>query len=184
MHDMHAYILRTFRQQWPKLRSKLKEIASYELWKGRIKRVEAYYGTAVAGYFVSLRWLLSVNVVLCAVWCGCVCIPEILWEASNAASASPDYNLELLSACNFSNGSGFYDCFHYEWYSYILNFFVGQGMYRYTLMFLGHYTTSSQVFSVSYNIPVVILFFVLVTYIISFVLVAFRYVRKLTQQVC
>eukprot|EP00731_Ephydatia_muelleri_P018600 Em0011g640a len=160
--------------QWPKLRSKLMQIASYEVWKGRIKQVEAYYGTAVAAYFVSLRWLLWVNVVLCVVWCGCVCIPQILWEASNAATASPDYNLQLLLACNYSNVSGFYDCSGYEWYSYILDLFTGQGTYRYTLLFLGHYSTSSKVLSDSYNIPAAILFFTLVTYVASFVLVTFR----------
>lgn len=150
------------------------QIASYEVWKGRIKQVEAYYGTAVAAYFVSLRWLLWVNVVLCVVWCGCVFIPQILWEASNAATASPDYNLQLLLACNYSNVSGFYDCSGYEWYSYILDLFTGQGTYRYTLLFLGHYSTSSKVLSDSYNIPAAILFFTLVTYVTSFVLVTFR----------
>ena len=171
MYSMHEYALI---QQWPKMRNRLKEIASYELWNGRIKQVEAYYGTAVAGYFVSLRWLLWVNVALCVVWCGSVCLPQILWEASNAAPASPDYDLRLSSTCNFSNASGFYDCFHYEWYSYVFNLFVGQGIYRYTLLFLGHYSKSSKVFSVPYNSPALILFFTLVTYVISFVLVAFR----------
>lgn len=159
---------------WPKMRNKLKEISSYELWRGRIKKVEAYYGTAVAGYFVSLRWLLWVNVALGAVWCGCVCIPQVVWEASSPASTSPDYELQLLLACNYSNGSVFYNCFHYKWYSYILDLLVGQGRYRYTMLYLGHYSTSSHLLSASYNIPAAILFFTLATYVVSFILIAFK----------
>lgn len=67
-------------QKWPKVKSRLRVLLSYELWKGHMKEVEGHFGTAVVSYFIFLRYLFFMNLVIFAFWVGFVVVPQIVWE--------------------------------------------------------------------------------------------------------
>ena len=45
-------------------------------WEHSIKEIESHFGTVVASYFLFLRWLLSMNLVICILIGGLVIWPE------------------------------------------------------------------------------------------------------------
>ena len=94
-----------FLQKWPKLKSKLQVVLSYELWKDHMKQVEGNFGTAVVSYFILLRWLFLVNVAIFTLWFGFVCIPQFIWETSPGVIIKPNYQ----TTCVF-NSSASYNC--------------------------------------------------------------------------
>ena len=50
---------------------------SYELWKGHMKEVEGHFGSAVVSYFIFLRSLFFMNIIIFALWFGFVVLPGI-----------------------------------------------------------------------------------------------------------
>eukprot|EP00731_Ephydatia_muelleri_P025324 Em0017g407a len=59
-----------------------KIVLPFELWRSHIKQVEGHFGTAVASYFVLLRWLFYMNVIIFGVWTLFVSIPQFVVEPS------------------------------------------------------------------------------------------------------
>ena len=55
--------------------------ASYRLWNGHMKEVEGHFGTAVVSYFIYLRWLFIMNLVIFALWFGMVIVPNSIYIA-------------------------------------------------------------------------------------------------------
>ncbi|KAK7934225.1 hypothetical protein WMY93_005121 [Mugilogobius chulae] len=47
-------------------------------WESRIKEVESHFGSSVASYFIFLRWMYGLNLVLFGFMFGLVVLPEIL----------------------------------------------------------------------------------------------------------
>uniref|UniRef100_A0A4W3IRV3 Transmembrane channel-like protein n=1 Tax=Callorhinchus milii TaxID=7868 RepID=A0A4W3IRV3_CALMI len=47
-------------------------------WEMKIKEIESHFGSSVASYFIFLRWLYGINVVLFSLTFGLVVIPEVL----------------------------------------------------------------------------------------------------------
>ncbi|XP_026195873.1 transmembrane channel-like protein 2-A isoform X1 [Anabas testudineus] len=47
-------------------------------WESRIKEVESHFGSSVASYFIFLRWMYGMNLVLFGLTFGLVVIPEVL----------------------------------------------------------------------------------------------------------
>lgn len=112
-------------QKLPKIKSQLQVLRSYRLWKGHIKEVEGHYGTAVVSYFIFLRWLFVMNMVIFALWFSFVCIPQFInpgelnitsqaacliplanssqFTCSNTSVQEPGVVFELASNC--SNGT-------------------------------------------------------------------------------
>eukprot|EP00731_Ephydatia_muelleri_P025277 Em0017g360a len=66
----------------PNLSKKINSVLSFKLWEGHIKQVEGHFGTAVASYFVLLRWLFYMNLVILVVWTLFVLIPQFVVEPS------------------------------------------------------------------------------------------------------
>ncbi|XP_044275079.1 transmembrane channel-like protein 2 [Varanus komodoensis] len=50
-------------------------------WEMKIKEVESHFGSSVASYFIFLRWMYGVNLVLFGLIFGLVIIPEVLMGA-------------------------------------------------------------------------------------------------------
>ncbi|MGH0125971.1 UNVERIFIED_CONTAM: hypothetical protein FKN15_017679 [Acipenser sinensis] len=47
-------------------------------WERKIKEVESHFGSSVASYFIFLRWMYGMNLVLFGITFGLVVIPEVL----------------------------------------------------------------------------------------------------------
>ncbi|MEQ2261272.1 Transmembrane channel-like protein 2-A, partial [Xenotaenia resolanae] len=47
-------------------------------WERKIKEVESHFGSSVASYFIFLRWMYGMNLVLFGLTFGLVVIPEVL----------------------------------------------------------------------------------------------------------
>lgn len=54
-------------------------------WESRIKEIESHFGSAVASYFIFLRWLFWINLVIFLTLTIFVAIPEILTADKNHA---------------------------------------------------------------------------------------------------
>ena len=74
---------------------------TFELWRSHIRQVEGHFGTAVASYFVLLRWLFYMNMAIFAVWTLFVLVPQFVLERP----------VKKTNSCVFSNASGYaYRC--------------------------------------------------------------------------
>ena len=254
-------------QKWPKIKSRLRVLYSYELWKGHMKEVEGHFGTSVVSYFIFLRWLFVMNFILVLFWLGFIVVPQIIWEANSGTSTTsratcvfpdeldftgflPDTNMidnstitsnatgpldsttlnrtcmegnrnptiRLYDAsictsmdtveirfCEFDNDTAFRegattasvvssrgDCSEselngtnrfvfcnssiaprVEWFNYIVNFLVGQGLFNETLLFHGRYTNTAVVGN-TYNMPLAFLCVSLVIYALSVLLLVYK----------
>lgn len=47
------------------------------MWRASIKAVESKLGTAVASFFVFMRWVFLLNVFLSCLWFGAVILPQL-----------------------------------------------------------------------------------------------------------
>ena len=83
------YVFSPLVQKWPKVKSRLRVVFGYELWNGHMKEVESHFGTAVVSYFVFLRWLFLMNLIIFALWFGLAVIPQLVWVAGTNAPRSP-----------------------------------------------------------------------------------------------
>ncbi|XP_019618983.1 PREDICTED: transmembrane channel-like protein 3 [Branchiostoma belcheri] len=64
---------------WRKVKRELANFASFFIpWETRIKMIESYFGSVVASYFIFLRWLFWINIVLSIVTMSFVVLPEMI----------------------------------------------------------------------------------------------------------
>ena len=78
-------------------------VYGYELWNGHLKEVEGHFGTAVVSYFIFLRWLFLMNLVIFLLWFGLAVIPQLVWVAGTNAARSPS-QLACVFPLNTSGG--------------------------------------------------------------------------------
>lgn len=91
-------------QKWPKFKSRLKVILSWELWKGHMKEIEGHFGTAVVSYFIFLRFIFGMNAFVTTFWFSLVVIPGIVYIQVNDPPNDPS---QLSCAYQPSNISDF-----------------------------------------------------------------------------
>uniref|UniRef100_A0A673M3E4 Transmembrane channel-like 2b n=1 Tax=Sinocyclocheilus rhinocerous TaxID=307959 RepID=A0A673M3E4_9TELE len=92
-------------------------------WESRIKEVESHFGSSVASYFIFLRWMYGLNLVLFGFMFGLVVIPEVLMGMPYGSIARKTVPREEQdSAMDFS----------------VL--FEFGGYCKYSIMFYGYYT--------------------------------------------
>lgn len=87
---------------------------SYRLWNGQLKQVEGHFGTAVVSYFVYLRWLFIMNLIIFALWFGLVVIPNAIYLAVDdpprtASQLSCAYSFSVNSTISCSNDTAISD---------------------------------------------------------------------------
>ena len=78
-------------------------LLSQELWKSHLKEVEGLFGTAVVSYFVLLRWIFIMNIVIFFLWFGIICVPQVVYQVRNPGSSNTTSSIACL--INISNGS-------------------------------------------------------------------------------
>lgn len=92
-------------QKWPKYKSRLRVWLSYKLWKGHLKEVEGHFGTFVVSYFVFLRWLFIMNIVIFALWFGFVCVPQIIQQFLGVTGSNRTSQVACVISVNGTNGN-------------------------------------------------------------------------------
>ncbi|XP_031776655.1 transmembrane channel-like protein 2 isoform X2 [Nasonia vitripennis] len=94
-------------------------------WERRIKQIESQFGSAVASYFIFLRWLFWINLVISAALVTFVAIPEFLATLQNATIAGerkimlPEEQLKSTHLLTLWEFEGYlkYSPFFYGWYA-------------------------------------------------------------------
>ncbi|VCX36945.1 unnamed protein product [Gulo gulo] len=57
-------------------------------WEMRIKKIESHFGSGVASYFIFLRWLFGINIVLTIMTGAFIVIPELIAGQPFGSTAS------------------------------------------------------------------------------------------------
>ncbi|XP_013387048.1 transmembrane channel-like protein 3 [Lingula anatina] len=84
-------------------------IFSLSIWKGKIKKIEAYFGTGVSSYFVFLRTLLWLNLVMGVLVFCFISLPQVLIGDGTVLNAT--FGLDFVQNTIFFYG--FYDSSRY-----------------------------------------------------------------------
>ncbi|KAK2571995.1 Transmembrane channel-like protein 7 [Acropora cervicornis] len=118
-----------------------------ELWKGHLKEVEGRFGNGVLSFFIFLKWLLFLNLVIFFLEFGLVSLPTIIIIGNNTAPPSSNScNFEQLKPISISSRS---------LSDLMIDFITGQGWINSTLMFYAGYPRSKLLSKdeVEYDLP-------------------------------
>ncbi|KAG9489256.1 hypothetical protein GDO78_005318 [Eleutherodactylus coqui] len=105
-------------------------------WEMRIKKIESHFGSGVASYFIFLRWLFGINIVLTILTGAFVVLPEILAGAPFGSTVNKKIpNKEFSSAQD-------------------LNTIWSLGGYlQYSVLFYGYYGRERKIGRAGYRLP-------------------------------
>ncbi|XP_015675679.1 transmembrane channel-like protein 3 [Protobothrops mucrosquamatus] len=105
-------------------------------WEMRIKKIESHFGSGVASYFIFLRWLFGINIVLTTMTGAFVVLPEIL--AGDAFGSTPNKQIpsdQLHSAQDLDT------------------IWSLGGYLQYSVLFYGYYGQTRKIGSAGYRLP-------------------------------
>lgn len=113
-----------------------------ELWKGHLKEVEGHFGNGVLSFFVFLKWLLFLNLVIFILEFGLISLPSVIIEPNITYQAN-------TNSCNFDETSSRSTA------DQVIDFVTGQGWINTTLMFYAGYPATPLISEedVKYNLP-------------------------------
>uniref|UniRef100_A0A3Q1JS30 Transmembrane channel-like protein n=1 Tax=Anabas testudineus TaxID=64144 RepID=A0A3Q1JS30_ANATE len=94
-------------------------------WEMRIKKIESHFGSGVASYFIFLRWLFGINIVLTIMTGAFIVLPELLAGAPFGTTRTQD--LDTI----WSLG----------------------GYLQYSVLFYGYYGSVRKIGSAGYRLP-------------------------------
>uniref|UniRef100_A0A8C4NFF8 Transmembrane channel-like protein n=1 Tax=Eptatretus burgeri TaxID=7764 RepID=A0A8C4NFF8_EPTBU len=105
-------------------------------WEMRIKVIESHFGSGVASYFIFLRWLFGINIVLMAMTMAFIIIPEVLAGApfgSTSRKQIPSDKMEEAQDLDTIWSLG--------------------GYLQYSVLFYGYYGSERKLGSFGYRLP-------------------------------
>ncbi|XP_056289126.1 transmembrane channel-like protein 2-A [Pseudoliparis swirei] len=105
-------------------------------WERKIKEVESHFGSSVASYFIFLRWMYGMNLVLFGFTFGLVVIPEVLMGlpyGSIARKTVPRAQQDTAQD-----------------YSVLMDF---QGYCKYSVLFYGYYNNQRTIGLLKFRLP-------------------------------
>ncbi|XP_017306790.1 transmembrane channel-like protein 1 [Ictalurus punctatus] len=105
-------------------------------WEMKIKEIESHFGSTVASYFVFLRWLFGINIILFALSFGLVMFPEALM--GKPYGSIPRKTVSRQEEPTAMNFDVLYD--------------IG-GYMKYTVMFYGYYDDQRTIGWLRYRMP-------------------------------
>lgn len=120
-----------------------------ELWKGHLKEVEGRFGNGVLSFFIFLKWLLFLNLVVFFLEFGLVSLPAIIIGSKNETSAQTNTN-----SCNFDQLQPIAISSR-SVSDQAIDFITGQGWINTTLMFYAGYPNTKLLSDddVEYDLP-------------------------------
>ncbi|XP_076016127.1 transmembrane channel-like protein 2-A [Genypterus blacodes] len=105
-------------------------------WERKIKEVESHFGSSVASYFLFLRWMYGMNLVLFGFTFGLVVIPEVLMGLPyGSISRKTVPSAEQAVAQD---------------YSVLMDF---DGYCKYSVLFYGYYSNQRTIGLLQYRLP-------------------------------
>ncbi|XP_009708938.1 PREDICTED: transmembrane channel-like protein 2 [Cariama cristata] len=105
-------------------------------WEMKIKEVESHFGSSVASYFIFLRWMYGVNLVLFGLIFGLVIIPEVLMGMPYGSMPRKTVpRAEQATAMDFSVLWDF------------------EGYIKYSALFYGYYDNQRTIGWLKYRLP-------------------------------
>ncbi|NWR58296.1 TMC3 protein, partial [Bucorvus abyssinicus] len=113
-------------------------------WEMRIKKIESHFGSGVASYFIFLRWLFGINIVLTIMTGAFVVLPELLAGApfgSTVSKTIPKEHADSAQALDtiWSLGARLKLLF--------------TGYLQYSVLFYGYYGHDRKIGKAGYRLP-------------------------------
>ncbi|NXU71889.1 TMC3 protein, partial [Oreotrochilus melanogaster] len=107
-------------------------------WEMRIKKIESHFGSGVASYFIFLRWLFGINIVLTIMTGAFVVLPELLAGAPFGSTVSKTIPKEHIASAQDLDTI------------WLWSF---QGYLQYSVLFYGYYGRERKIGKAGYRLP-------------------------------
>ncbi|KAK1160790.1 transmembrane channel-like protein 3 [Acipenser oxyrinchus oxyrinchus] len=105
-------------------------------WEMRIKKIESHFGSGVASYFIFLRWLFGINIVLTVMTGAFVVLPELLAGAPFGTTSSKTIPKEHLASAQDLD-----------------TIWSLGGYLQYSVLFYGYYGKDRKIGNAGYRLP-------------------------------
>uniref|UniRef100_A0AAY4BCG8 Transmembrane channel-like protein n=1 Tax=Denticeps clupeoides TaxID=299321 RepID=A0AAY4BCG8_9TELE len=105
-------------------------------WEMRIKKIESHFGSGVASYFIFLRWLFGINIVLTIMTGAFIVLPELLAGAPFGSTRSKTIPKEHLDSAQDLD-----------------TIWSLGGYLQYSVLFYGYYGNVRKIGSAGYRLP-------------------------------
>ncbi|XP_053670578.1 transmembrane channel-like protein 7 [Anopheles nili] len=119
----------SFRSKWGEYQTKL------ELWRMSLKTIEGHFGTGVVAYFLFLRWLVFLNLLLFLLIFAFVVLPHLVLREPSDLPCDITTDPTSVQCCS----EGYENVTHTAQFS-VLDLIQGTGFMEGTLLFYGMYT--------------------------------------------
>ncbi|XP_077003623.1 transmembrane channel-like protein 3 [Tamandua tetradactyla] len=110
-------------------------------WEMRIKKIESHFGSGVASYFIFLRWLFGINIVLTVMTGAFIVIPELIAGQPFGSTASKTIPREHAASAQDLDTSLSPEVFSL------------QGYLQYSVLFYGYYGRERRIGKAGYRLP-------------------------------
>ncbi|CAB3362866.1 Hypothetical predicted protein [Cloeon dipterum] len=159
------------RKFWQRCKSNWKEFyTKLELWQGSLKTIEGNFGIGVVSYFLFVKWLMFLNIIIFALTFFLIVLPSAILEPGQLGQCDPaaeDENNTSIACCADK----------YQNYTSSNNFFYdlvqGTGWMEKTLLFYGYYTndiyTLNKEYKLFYDLPFAYLVTALLYFLVSLI---------------
>ncbi|NXV48100.1 TMC3 protein, partial [Uria aalge] len=107
-------------------------------WEMRIKKIESHFGSGVASYFIFLRWLFGINIVLTIMTGAFVVLPELLAGAPFGSTVSKTIPKDHIKSAQDLDTIWLWSL---------------QGYLQYSVLFYGYYGHDRKIGKAGYRLP-------------------------------
>ncbi|XP_035985042.1 transmembrane channel-like protein 3 isoform X1 [Fundulus heteroclitus] len=111
-------------------------VVTFIPWEVRIKKIESHFGSGVASYFIFLRWLFGINIVLTIMTGAFVVLPELLAGAPFGTTRSKTIPKEHIASAQDLD-----------------TIWSLGGYLQYSVLFYGYYGSVRKIGSAGYRLP-------------------------------
>ncbi|XP_060739922.1 transmembrane channel-like protein 3 isoform X1 [Tachysurus vachellii] len=105
-------------------------------WEMRIKKIESHFGSGVASYFIFLRWLFGINIVLTIMTGAFIVLPELLAGAPFGTTRSKTIPRDQIASAQDLD-----------------TIWSLGGYLQYSVLFYGYYGNVRKIGSAGYRLP-------------------------------
>ncbi|KFQ48246.1 Transmembrane channel-like 3, partial [Pelecanus crispus] len=124
-------------QLWRKfIRLAYNFVVTFIPWEMRIKKIESHFGSGVASYFIFLRWLFGINIVLTIMTGAFVVLPELLAGAPFGSTVSKTIPKDHIASAQDLD-----------------TIWSLGGYLQYSVLFYGYYGRDRKIGKAGYRLP-------------------------------